>query len=375
MSNRLFTRPAAAGRFSCGDPLATLKDIAARAAVDPSTVSRVFNNSPGARVSPETHRRILEIAREVGYRGNLQARALRTGKTGMIGLVFPETDDPILAQYHRLLEQRLRVHGHEPLVIRTGWFPEAGADEKPRHFDLLHQGVVDGMICLHARSSEMGAYEELRGRGLPLALRAIDEAGFDRYPGAVCLGAPEGFYRLARHLAERGCRHVGVVGGTLAREVAAGREGRPEAGQFARALGENGLRPDAELAFPIRFDADDHLVTSDALATWLRETPRIDGIIASSHRELLALWRAIRVAGRRVPDDLMLATLGDSDLTRLWEPSITVWNPPITRVCNALVHALVRQLERPGQIPDAVVFRADLIERESTRRPEVGVSL
>ena len=247
--------------------------------------------------------------------------------------------------------------------------PGGGPGGGRGHFDLLHQGAVDGLICLHARAAEMDAYEELRGRGLPLALRAIDDAGFESYPGSVCLAAPEGFYRLARHLGERGCRHVGVVGGTLAREVAAGREERPETRQFARALREAGLRQDPAHAFPIRFDADDHLVTSDALATWLRETPRIDGLIASSHRELLALWRAIRVAGRRVPDDLMLATLGDSDLTRLWEPAITVWNPPITRICNALVHSLVRQLERPGNIPDAVVFRAELVERESTRRP------
>ena len=341
----------------------TLKDIAIRAKVDPSTVSRVLNGAAEARIHPRTRSRILSIASDLDYRGNFQARSLRRGKTGMVGLLIPETYDPILSQYQHLLEDGLRQRSLEPFVVRVGWSP----DREQHQIDLLRRGMVDGLIVLSAKQSLIATYRDLREKGIALMLRVPHMRGFEGFDGCLHIDIAEGFRRLAEHMIDGGCRRVGVLGGRVAMELAAGTEHRAAAVAFNEALRQRGLTPDPTLGFPVTQTVEDHKPMSDQIAAWLSGVPGgIDGLIVTNHRELLAVWRAIRLAGLRVPRDLKLASLGDSDITRLWEPPITVWDLPIAETCKALIVGLLRQLASSDDAPDAVSTRGHLIARETT---------
>ena len=356
----------AAHPFSFSDtPMPTLRDIADRARVNPSTVSRVFNNTSTARISDATRARVMKIAEELGYRGNHQARVLQSGKTGMVGLVIPETAGPIFAKHQQNIELGLEAAGLRPLLTHTGW----SAAREREHLDLLRQGMVDGLICLFGYSENLETYREIRRVGLPLMLRLKHTHDIKDEPGTVAIDFPHGIRQLTLHLLEQGARRIAVVGGGLARTLRDGLHAAAEAGAFTAAMQEHGLEPDPDLMFPVRPDMQDHLVMSDQLIDWLDERRgRIDAILVPSHNDLLGIWRAVRTLGLRVPEDLLMAAAGESDSTRLWQPAITAWRSPIAEVCSALVGGLVSQLAPPHTPPPAVAFAGELIIRESSCR-------
>ena len=78
--------------------MVTLSDVAARAGVSVSAVSRVLRNAPSTRVSAETRQRIEDAARELGYRPNFAARALKSSRTNVIGLVVPLVTNAIFSE-------------------------------------------------------------------------------------------------------------------------------------------------------------------------------------------------------------------------------------------------------------------------------------
>ena len=77
--------------------MTTLSDVAARAGVSVSAVSRVLRDAPSTRVSAETRQRIQDAARELGYRPNFAARALKSARTNVIGLVVPVVTNAIFS--------------------------------------------------------------------------------------------------------------------------------------------------------------------------------------------------------------------------------------------------------------------------------------
>jgi len=77
----------------------TIRDVARQAGVSRQTVSRAINDSPG--IDPETRRRVLAVARELGYRPSALARGLKTNRTATIGLVVPDVANPFFAEVAR----------------------------------------------------------------------------------------------------------------------------------------------------------------------------------------------------------------------------------------------------------------------------------
>src|ERR1700685_1148091 len=91
---------------------AKLQDVAKRAVVDASLVSRVLNDQPQASAGPATRMRILEAARELGYQPNVAARGLRTAKTWTLGLLLPNLTNPMYAAIARAAERRAQERGY-----------------------------------------------------------------------------------------------------------------------------------------------------------------------------------------------------------------------------------------------------------------------
>ena len=96
----------------------TIRDVAARAKVDVSLVSRVLNNHPKASAAPSTRERILEAARTLGYEPNLAARGLRMARTWTLGLMLPNLTNPMYAEIIRAAELRASERGFR-LVFGT----------------------------------------------------------------------------------------------------------------------------------------------------------------------------------------------------------------------------------------------------------------
>ncbi|MHB1459520.1 MAG: LacI family DNA-binding transcriptional regulator, partial [Armatimonadota bacterium] len=95
----------------------TILDVAKTAGVSPSTVSLCFKGK--TRISDSTRKRVLEIAREIGYVPNQFARRLRLGKSKLIVLIVPEIDTPFISDIVTTVEKTLAVDGYHVLVFST----------------------------------------------------------------------------------------------------------------------------------------------------------------------------------------------------------------------------------------------------------------
>src|ERR1700757_1491241 len=120
--------------------MATVKDIAATAGVSVATVSNVFNDKPN--VGRATRQKVLRVAKQLDYRPNRAAQAMRTGRTRAIGLVLPDLTNPFFPELAQAVENTARSRGLLVCLIDSQSRPEGEADG----FALLMQHAVDGII-------------------------------------------------------------------------------------------------------------------------------------------------------------------------------------------------------------------------------------
>ena len=157
-------------------------------------------------MAPATRERVLSAARELGYRPNMLAQSLMTGKTKLIGLVSNNFDNPAYMEIFDLFTRRLQQHGLRPLLANL-----SGGAESHAALDMLLQYNVDGVIV--ASSTLPPSFvEDLGAAGLPLVhafgravpSSAISVAGVDNVQGGRLAG---------RLLIERGYRRIAFLGG------------------------------------------------------------------------------------------------------------------------------------------------------------------
>ena len=120
----------------------TLKELAVRARVHPSTISRVANNDPSLRIAPTTRQRIETLLRETEYRPNGVARGLKLRQTFALAVVIPDITNPFFAALFRGVEDGASPRGYNVLLCNTDGSPE----RQRSHLHSLHARRVDGVI-------------------------------------------------------------------------------------------------------------------------------------------------------------------------------------------------------------------------------------
>src|SRR5437899_4506116 len=124
----------------------TLKELAARAQVHPSTVSRVANNDPSLRIAQATRTRIESLLRETEYRPNGVARGLKLRQTLALAVVIPDVTNPLFAALFRGVEDGALTRGYNVVLCNTDGSP----DRQRSHLSSLTAGRVDGVILASA---------------------------------------------------------------------------------------------------------------------------------------------------------------------------------------------------------------------------------
>ncbi|RQR62437.1 LacI family DNA-binding transcriptional regulator [Burkholderia sp. Bp9126] len=274
----------------------TASDVAARAGVSRSAVSRAF--SPTASIAPETRERVMHAARALGYQVNLIARDMITQRSSMIGVVTAGFENPFRA---RLLSDLLAALGHHALT------PLVTNAEDPRQ---IHQSLerllsyrIAGLVMTSA-SPPLSVARQYLAHRIPVVMinRAANLPGAD----VVVSDNADGAADAARMLVEAGAQRFAFVGPRATSYSANAR-----AAAFADAL----RRHAPESAAAIRIHAtpsDTYACGVDAARQLLAGDARPDGVFCSS--DLLALGvidTARHRFGLRVPDDLRVIGFDD----------------------------------------------------------------
>lgn len=200
----------------------TIKDVAAAAGVTAGTVSRALRGDP--RVIETTRRRIVEAAERLGYRPNLQARGLQTGRTGAIGLACPSGPwillHPYFAPMHAGFTAAAAADGLRVILYvppANGRLERNASNTSARE---LLDGRVDGTVIYQAHELNHEVIQQLQDMGLTVVLMNVDE----EIPGffQILSGAEQRARETMRWAAELGAKKAGILGlaaGTLYNNV------------------------------------------------------------------------------------------------------------------------------------------------------------
>lgn len=200
----------------------TIKDVAAAAGVTAGTVSRALRGDP--RVIEATRRRIVEAAERLGYRPNLQARGLQTGRTGAIGLACPSGPWILLHPYFAPMHAGFTAAAAADGVRIILYVPPANGrlerDASNTSARELLDGRVDGTCIYQAHELNHEVIQQLQDLGLTVVLMNVDE----EIPGffQILSGAEQRARETLRWAAELGAKKAGVLGlaaGTLYNSV------------------------------------------------------------------------------------------------------------------------------------------------------------
>ncbi len=326
----------------------TLKDVAQRAGVSRSAVSRTFTE--GASVSRKTRDKVMAAADALNYRPNFLARGLSTNRTKLIGLVSNNFHNPVFLEVFDLFTRSLQEKGLRPLLVNL-----SDETNPAQSIEMLRQYSVDGVIV--ASSTLPPKFSKMfRDSGIPVVHT------FGRYsenPDVHTIGIDNvACGRMAAEaLLAKGYRHVGYLGGPDTATSAIDRfEG------FKRVMEARG---DVEMvhrfAAAYSFDAG-----RTAMLQELSNTPAAAYFCADDVLSIGAL-SAVQQSGRRVPEDIGIIGLNDMEMARWNNINLTTIRMPIDEIVKSSVEQVVSMLDEPEKAPAAVLFPCHVVYRNTLK--------
>jgi len=333
---------------------ATMKSIAHDLGVSVVTISKVLHNH--SDISPGTRKRVLLRMKEVNYQPNLAARALSTGKTGLVGLIVPDLVHPFFAQVAKGISARLSSHGYSLIIASSEEDPQL----ESRDIDQMIGRRVDAII-LASMESELHSLQKLQQCEVPFVLLDRRIPGFRaNFVGIDDLLAGT---LATEHLISVGCKIIAHIGGSDVSTAMERQEG------YLAALEKHGLSLSRDYVVKQgRGDNDGDRTGYVGMEHLLKLDPRPDGVFCCNDPIAMGAMRAILETGLRIPEDIAILGCGNvhySDLLRVPLSSIDQDAAGLGENAANLALSIVK---RKGAAPKTLVLPARLVIRRSTQR-------
>lgn len=337
--------------------MTTIKDIAVRAQVAPSTVSHVLNGTK--YVSKEIKSKVLQAVDELGYRPNLTARSLKTKRSNIIGVMIPRFD-AFFSGIMNALESSCQDKGYSIIVSCSH---ESKAKER-RNLETLLQHGIDGLILWGVG----GGCDILKRYPIPTVANSWagpeEDAGYAGFP-AVTVDNAGGAYMATSHLIDRGCRRIAFISGSM--HV---RDYWERSRGYDRALSEHGLPVDPVL----KKHVGDEKISSAAgyVEDLIQARIPFDGIFAASDFYAYGALQMLQRHSVRVPEDVKLIgfSFHVAETADLIIPTISTITQQQKVIGEKCVDLLEEAMRSPGKYGSGsehtVMLTPELIVRKTT---------
>lgn len=330
----------------------TSLEVAEKAGVSRSAVSRVF--TPGASVSPATRDKVRKAADALGYRPNVLARAMNTGRSRIIGLVVAYLENQFYPEAIERLSKSLQAEGYHVLVFMAS------------NDSAATQGVIDELLDYQVDAiiaASVGLSNDLTQRcesaGIPIVL--FNRHQYDDNLTSVTSDNVAGGRKLAEFLLagehERISHIAGWEGASTQRDREAGfRAGLQAEGAdlYSRAVGNFDFERAKAAARELFGGAD-----------------RPDAVFVANDHMAFAVMDVLRFElGLRVPEDVSVVGYDDVALAQWPSYNLTTVRQPANRMVAETTRALLKRLSGTGTAPQRIVLDGPLIIRGSARKPK-----
>jgi LacI family transcriptional regulator len=333
----------------------TLRDVARKADVHPSTASRALNDHARQMVNPETVHRVLEAAKALGYQPNSLARGLKLSRTFTIGMLVPDLTNPLFPPIVRGIEDALMEAGYTLVLANT----DNNLEKERSVLESMQLRRVDGLIIATALRADP-VVADLKAAEVPVVLinRVSDSPGVSSVTGDDY----EGIGLAVRHLAALGHRRIAHVAGpqTLSTGLV-----RYEGFQ-AWVRRERLVHHDALVVFADGFQEEPG---AQAFAELMDRGEPFSAVVAATDLIALGCYDVLGERGLRVPENMSVVGYNDIPFCDKFAPPLTTVRIPHYQVGVKAAQLMLQSVQDPTTTPVSLRLPPTLVTRESTAPP------
>lgn len=324
--------------------MTTIKDVAEKAGVTVTTVSRVLNNR--GYISRKTREKVYRVMEELQYRPNEIARSLSRKRSMMIGMIIPTIAHPFFAEMAHYIEHYASSLGYKILLCNS----RMEQKKEKEYIEMLKSNRVDGVI-MGSHTLEVNDYMLLHQPVVTFDRKIADfpSISSDNYQGGVL---------AAELLIRKKCTRIAHIAGNLSLDLLSNRRTQG----FVETLRKHAVEPVLiELGTDVFETADYERV----IRRLFDQHPGLDGLFVSSDMLAVHVIKVCAELGIRIPEQLKLIGYDDIPLTSLITPGITTIRQPLPEMSRLAV-SLIDSLVAGEKVPLEHTFPVSLIERSTT---------
>ena len=342
-------------------PNLTLEDIAKKAGVSRSTVSRVVNDNPN--VSESVRTKVQEVILSTGYQPHAAARSLASQRSGMIGLVLPRTVssffiDPYLPRLTQGVAQACNQHN-----LTLSLFILATKEDEERIFPPgSHHGMLDGLIVQTAHKGDK-LINRLIASGFPVVVagRPFNTSGVSY----IDVDNIQAAYEAVNHLIKLGYKRIATITGMINSTAGIDRlEG------YKKAISNQGWHVDNTLIAVGDFSEQSGYTAMQQLLAC-----KPDAVFAASDTMAIGAIRFIKEAGLRIPEEIAFVGFDDLPVSSLSDFKLTTIRQPIFRFGAQAVTTLIDLIENGIKPSRRIIIRgscgSSLRNYEAKQKPNI----
>lgn len=308
--------------------MATIKDVARKAAVSVSTVSKYIN---GGNVREENAEAIRNAIRDLDFRVNPFARGLKTQRSKSIGVLLPDMTAPFFGAVVTALDKTLREKGYHTLI--SCYSSQHGLERDQLQF-LLSNGI-DGLIYAPEDLSAEEFYELTTNSNIPVVQmdRMIQGVESD----AVLVDNSEAVHQAVTHLVEKGHRRIALISGP--KSVFSAKERQVG---YLRALNEHGIGYDDALAFS---DENTFAAGYRGCLSLLQQSQPPTAVLTTNYDITLGLITALRERNVKIPEEVAVFGFDCVNVCSMMHPPLPVVHQPEERIGQLAAQYLIERLD------------------------------
>lgn len=333
----------------------TIKDLAEKLNISVSTVSRALKDNP--EISQQTRKTVQSLAKELGYKPNPIAVALKTHKSNTIGVVVPQIVSTFFSTVVKKIEEVADSYGYNVLVSSSN---ESFEKEK-KNIDIFLANRCDGIILSISKATT--SYEHIRNivtSGVPLVL--FDRTAKELEVSKVVADDAEAAYKIVQHLIHGGARKIALLTGAEQLSI-----GKNRMKGYLKAMTQNKLEINTDLI--VRCEEFSVKAAKEAVLKLLESKNVPDAIFGINDDMAIAALEAVKEKGLRIPEDVAIFGFSNSKRSRYLTPSVSTIDQFPEKIGETAAKLLFEQILDPkhAKIREEVI-NCELLIRESSDR-------
>jgi len=334
----------------------TLKDVAKAAKVSISTASKAINNK--TVVAERTRKKVLNVAKKLGYRASFIPRSLRSKNSKAIGLILPNIVNPFFCTLANAVEDIALKEGYVVILGST-------KDEIKReslYFDIFAERWIDGIILAGGTSEDEKYIQYIQEQGIPIVF--IDREIEEHFTNSIGIDNEIAMYEATKYLIDLGHKCISFISGPLSVKVFTKRlKG------YKKALENSGLEFEENLV-----EESDETASGGRIATrnLLKRNKGITAILASNDMMAIGSLKEISEADLRVPEDISLMGFDNIPLTSVVTPSLTTVSQPSYEMGQEAMKLLLEIIQGKKTAKSKIILGTEIVIRKSTSPPAKG---